>query len=302
MSRKRKFFVSGATGQLGRLVLDALLEAVPAETIVAGVRDPASASALAIQEQGIEIRVADYARPETLSSALQGIERLLLISGNEIGQRTAQHRNVIAAAKDTGVGLIAYTSILHADTSPLFLATEHLETEAALKDSGLPFVLLRNGWYNEVFTWRIPSALQHGIFMGASEDGRTSSAARADYAKAAAIVLAGGDEYAGQTFELAGDTSFTLRDLVTLMAETSGKQVVYQNMTAGDFYEALLAAGVPNLFARIMSDTDQGVAKGALFEDAGHLSRLIGRSTTPLRDTVVAFLASVADTPEPGHI
>jgi NAD(P)H dehydrogenase (quinone) len=168
-------FITGATGQLGRLVIDALLETVPASAIVAGVRDPAKEAAVAIHDRGVEVRVADYSRPETLASALAGVDRLLLISGSELGQRTAQHRNVIAAAKDADVGLIAYTSILHADTSPLFLAGEHRETEAALAESGVPFVLLRNGWYTEVYTWRIAPALQHGAFLGASGEGRISS-------------------------------------------------------------------------------------------------------------------------------
>ncbi|MBB2203119.1 SDR family oxidoreductase [Gluconacetobacter tumulisoli] len=281
-------FVSAATGHLGGLVIDALLETVPASAIVAGVRDPAKEAAVAIRDKGVEIRVADYARPETLTHALAGVERLLLISGSELGQRTAQHRNVIAAAKDAGVGLIAYTSILHADTSPLFLADEHRETEAALKESGVPFVLLRNGWYTEVYTWRIAPALQQGAFLGASGEGRISSAARADYARAAAVVLAGGD-HAGRTYELAGDASYALAEFVVAVAEASGKPLPYQNLTAEDYRAALLKAGVPEMFAMILSDTDEGVAKGALFDDGGDLARLIGRPTTPFRTTVAEF-------------
>jgi NAD(P)H dehydrogenase (quinone) len=282
-------FITGATGQLGRLVIDALLETVPASAIVAGVRDPAKEAAVAIHDRGVEVRVADYSRPETLASALAGVDRLLLISGSELGQRTAQHRNVIAAAKDADVGLIAYTSILHADTSPLFLAGEHRETEAALAESGVPFVLLRNGWYTEVYTWRIAPALQHGAFLGASGEGRISSAARADYAGAAAVVLAGGD-HAGRTYELAGDASYMLADFVAAVAESSGKPLPYRNMNPEDYRTALLVAGVPEKFAMILSDTDAGVAKGALFDDSGDLARLIGRPTTPFRATVAEFV------------
>ncbi len=288
MPAQPTLFVSAATGHLGGLVINALLETVPASAIVAGVRNPAREAAVAIHNKGVEVRVADYARPETLTHALAGVDRLLLISGSEIGQRTAQHRNVIAAAKDAGVGLIAYTSILRADTSPLLLASEHRETEAALKESGVPFVLLRNGWYTEVYTWRIAPALQHGVFLGASGEGRISSAARADYARAAAVVLASGD-HAGRTYELAGDTSYALAEFVAAAAEASGKPLPYRNMDPDAYRTALLGVGVPEPFATILSDTDAGVAKGALFEDGGALARLIGRPTIPFCITVAEF-------------
>ncbi len=293
-----KLFVTGATGQLGGLVIAALLETVPASSIVAGVRDPAKEAAVAIRDKGVEVRVADYSQPETLESALAGVDRLLLISGSEIGKRAVQHRNVIAAAKHAGVSLIAYTSILHADTSPLFLAKEHLDTEAALADADVPYTLLRHGWYTEVYTWRLPVALKHGTFNGAAGEGRVSSAARADYAKAAATVLAGGD-HAGRTYELAGDASFTLAELVAVAADASGTPIAYQNMTAEGFRAAAAKAGVPELFAMILSDTDAGVAKGALFDDGGELSRLIGRPTTPFQTTITGFVQNQHSTGQP---
>jgi NAD(P)H dehydrogenase (quinone) len=286
-----KLFVTGASGQLGRLVIDTLLETTPASAIVAGMRDPAKAEGNALREQGVEVRAADYSRPETLASAFSGVDRLLLISGSENGKRKAQHRNVIDAAKAAGVGLIAYTSILHASTSPLFLAEEHRDTEAALAEAGVPFVLLRNGWYTEVYTWRLPPALKHGVLMGAAGEGRISSAARADYARAAATVLAGG-EHAGRIYELAGDASFTLAELVAVAAEASGKPIVYQNMAPEEFRLAVLQAGAPEMLARILSDTDAGVAKGALFDTGGALARLIGRPTTPFQTTITSFVRS----------
>ncbi len=282
-----KLFVTGATGQLGGLVIDTLLETVPASAIVAGMRDPAknAGTANALREKGVEVRAADYSRPETLASALAGVDRLLLISSSENGKRKVQHRNVINAAKDAGVSLIAYTSILHADTSPLFLAEEHRDTEAALAEAGVPFVLLRNGWYTEVYTWRLPPDLKHGVLMGAAGDGRISSAARADYARAAATVLAG-DDHAGCVYELAGDASLTLAELVAVVAEASGKPMAYQNMAPEEFRSAILDAGLPEMVARILSDTDAGVEKGALFDDGGELARLIGRPTTPFQTTI----------------
>jgi NAD(P)H dehydrogenase (quinone) len=293
MSVTSRLFVTGATGQLGRHVIDTLLETVPASAIVAGMRDPArdEAAVNALRQKGVEVRTADYSRPETLASAFTGADRLLLISSSENGRRKVQHRNVISAAKAAGVGLIAYTSILHADTSPLFLAEEHRDTETALAEAGVPFVLLRNGWYTEVYTWRLPLALKHGVLMGAAGEGRISSAARADYARAAATVLAGGD-HAGRIYELAGDASFTLAELVAVVAEASGKPMVYQNMATEAFRLAVVDAGLPEIVARILSDTDAGVAKGALFDDGGALAQLIGRPTTPFQTTISGFVRS----------
>lgn len=284
-----KLFVTGATGQLGGLVIGTLLETVPASSIVAGVRDPAKEAAVAIRGKGVDVRVADYSQPETLAIALAGVDRLLLISSSENGKREAQHRNVIAAAKHAGVSLIVYTSILRADTSPLFLAKEHRDTEAALAEAGVPYTLLRHGWYTEVYTWRLPLALKQGTLNGAAGEGRVSSAARADYAKAAAVVLAGGD-HAGRTYELAGDASFTLAELVAVASDASGTQITYHDMPKEDFRAAASKAGVPEMFAMILSDTDAGVANGALFDGGGELARLIGQPTTPFQTTITEFV------------
>jgi NAD(P)H dehydrogenase (quinone) len=291
MSATQTLFVTGATGKLGRLVIDFLLETTPANRIVAGVRDPAKEGAAAIREQGIETRLADYDRPETLARAFAGVDRLLLISSHELGRRTEQHRNVIAAAKNAGINLIVYTSLLRADTSPLFLAGDHRDTEAALMNSGVPYTLLRNGWYTEVFTWRLPLALKHNTFIGAAGEGRVSTAARADYAKAAAAVLAGGP-HAGAIYELAGDSSFTLGELVEVVADATNRPITYQNMTREEFRAAAVTAGVPEMFAMVLSDTDAGLEKGALFDDGGELARLIGHPTTPFQSTITAFVQS----------
>jgi len=296
----RKLFVTGATGQLGRLVIDRLLETVPANEIVAGVRDTTAGAATALRERGIEVRAADYTRPEMLAAAFARVDRLLLISSSENGKRKLQHRNVIDAAKSAGVSLIAYTSILHADTSPLFLAEEHRDTETALAESDVPYVLLRNGWYSEVYTWRLPGALKAGALLGAAGNGRISSAARADYAAAAAVVLAG-DDHAGKVYELAGDASFTLSDLTAVVTQAIGKEMPYRDMTPESFRSAILAAGLPEMVAKIMSDTDAGVARGALFDDSHTLSRLIGRPTTPFDTTITAFLRNRTPGAPPHH-
>ncbi|BDU70185.1 NAD(P)-dependent oxidoreductase [Geothrix oryzae] len=279
--------VTGATGQLGRLVLASLLKQVPAAQLVAAVRSPEKAQDLAAQ--GIQVRKADYDRPDTLVEAFRGAGKVLLISSNEIGQRFAQHRAAVDAARKAGVPLLAYTSLLRADTSPLPLALEHRETEAYLKASGLPFVLLRNGWYTENYAASIPSALQHGAFLGSAGEGKIASAARADYAEAAAAVLLR-DGQAGQVHELAGDTAYTLRELTAELSRQSGKAVAYQNLPEAEFKAILLGAGLPEAIASLLAESDTGAAKGGLFDDSRTLRRLIGRPTTPMADTVGAAL------------
>ncbi|EOC0092524.1 SDR family oxidoreductase [Cronobacter dublinensis] len=271
--------ITAATGQLGQRVIHTLLKTVAAKDVVAIVRNPAKATAL--QEKGVQVRAADYNDVAALTTALEGVEKLLLISSSEVGQRVAQHRNVIDAAKAAGVTLIAYTSLLHADRSPLGLAGEHVATEKMLADAAIPYVLLRNGWYTENYLASVPPALEHGVFIGSAGDGKIASASRQDYADAAANVLTL-DNQAGRVYELAGDEAWTLRDLTALLSETTGKNVVYQNLSEADFAAALAGAGLPEGFAKLLADSDIGASKGGLFDDSHQLSALIGRPTTPL--------------------
>lgn len=280
--------ITGATGQLGRLVIQNLLNTVPASQIVAAVRSPEKAADLAAL--GVQVRQADYTQPATLDAAFQGVDKLLLISSSEVGQRAPQHAAVIAAAQKAGVKLLAYTSLLRADSSPLGLAAEHKETEAMLRASGLPHVLLRNGWYTENYTGSVPAALQYGAVMGSAKDGRIASAARADYAAAAAAVLTK-EGQAGQVYELAGDTAYTLAELAAEIASQSGKPVVYNDLPEADYKAALMQVGLPEGFAALLADSDVGASKGALFDDSHQLSQLIGRPTTPLAEVVKTALA-----------
>jgi len=282
------YVVTGATGQLGRLVIEQLLSRVPASQIIAAVRNPEKAADLAAL--GVQVRQADYSQPATLDSAFAGAEKVLLISSNEIGQRAVQHQAVIDAAKRANIQLLAYTSVLHADTSALGLAEEHRQTESALQQSGVPFVLLRNGWYTENYTAGIPAALQHGAVFGSANDGRISSAERNDYAVAAAVVLTATEDQAGKVYELAGDESYTLADLAAELSKQSGKQVPYTDLPQADFKAALIQAGLPEFVAELLSDSDAAAAKGALFDDGKQLSRLIGRPTTPLKSTIATTL------------
>ncbi|MGL4036828.1 SDR family oxidoreductase [Kosakonia cowanii] len=275
--------LTGATGQLGQFVVEALLKTVPAKEIVAIVRNPAKAEALS--KQGLIVRQGDYNDQAALTQALAGVEKLLLISSSEVGQRAAQHRNVINAAKAAGVKFIAYTSLLHADTSPLGLHVEHVETEKLLAESGIPFALLRNGWYSENYLASAPAALAHGVFIGAAGEGKIASATRADYAAAAARVLSE-EGHAGKVYELAGDKAWTLSDLAALLSEASGKKVVYQNLSEADFAAALKGAGLPDGLAEMLADSDIGASKGGLFDDSQTLSKLIGRPTTSIADSV----------------
>ena len=275
--------ITGATGQLGQHVIESLLKTVPASQIVAIVRNPAKATALS--QQGITVRQADYSDEAAFTTALQGIDKLLLISSSEVGQRAPQHRNVINAAKAAHVKFIAYTSLLHADRSPLGLADEHVATEKMLAESGIAYALLRNGWYTENYLASAPAALEHGVFIGAAGEGKIASATRADYAAAAARVISE-DGHAGKTYELAGDAGWTLSQLAAELAKQSGKKVVYQNLSEADFAAALKGVGLPAGLADMLADSDTGASKGGLFDDSHTLSKLIGRPTTSLADSV----------------
>ncbi|HEX8595654.1 MAG TPA: SDR family oxidoreductase [Pseudomonas sp.] len=282
------YVVTGATGQLGRLVVEQLLKLVPAAHIVAAVRSPQKAADLAAL--GVQVRHADYARPDTLDGAFQGAEKVLLISSSELGQRAAQHQAVIDAAQRAGVKLLAYTSVLHAETSVLSLAEEHRQTEAALARSGLPFVLLRNGWYTENYTAGIPGALAHGAVLGSAGQGRISSASRADYAAAAVAILTAEDNQAGRIYELAGDEAYTLSDFAAELSRQSGQSISYTNLPKADFEAALLNAGLPDFVAALLADSDVAASQGALFDDGHQLSTLIGRKTATLGETIAAQL------------
>ncbi|GIF38292.1 SDR family oxidoreductase [Actinoplanes xinjiangensis] len=278
--------VTGATGQLGRLVVESLIArgATPGE-IVAVVRDTAKAGGLLAL--GVQVREGDYDRPETLSTALAGVDRLLLISGSAVGQRIPQHTAVIDAAKQAGVGFLAYTSILRADTSPIGLAPEHLATEELIKSSGIPYAFLRNGWYIENYAGSFGPAIAQGALYGSAGEGRIAAATRPDFAEAAAVVLLSGET---GVYELAGDEPFTLAELAAAVAEQSGAPVAYTDLPAEQYQAALTGAGVPEGFAALLADTDVKIRDGHLDDDTRTLSRLIGRPTTPLADAVAAAL------------
>ncbi len=280
--------ITGASGQLGRLVIQSLLTKVPASRIVAAVRNPQKASDLAAL--GVQIRRADYTDSAFLDAAFQGAEKVLLISSSEVGQRLAQHRNAIDAARRAGVSLLAYTSLLHADTSPLGLAGEHVATEAWLAQSGVPFVLLRNGWYTENYLASIPPALQHGAFIGSAGEGRIASAARADYAEAAAVVLTTPSQ-SSKVYELAGDEAYTLAEFSAELSRQSGKAIPYVDLPENDYKAALIGAGLPEPIAGLLADSDSGAAKGGLFDATRQLGTLIGRPTTPLAVSMRAALS-----------
>lgn len=277
--------ITGATGQLGRLVVESLKARVPAGDILALVRDPAKAADL-----GVAARAFDYTKPETLGPALAGVDTLLLISGDAIGQRVPQHRAVIEAAKAAGVKRIAYTSILRADASPLVLAEEHKATEALIQASGLTYTFLRNGWYNENYASAVHGAVASGALIGASGEGKISAAARADYAEAAAVVLAT-EGHENRIYELAGDTAFTRAELAAEISARAGKAIPYNDLPEADYAKILEGLGLPAAFAAILAQSDVGTAQGGLFDDGKQLSALIGRPTTPISTLVAALLA-----------
>lgn len=276
--------VTGATGQLGRLAIQRLKTKAPAANIVAIVRDPAKA-----RDLGVEVRAADYNHCEALEASLQGIDKLYLISSNAVGQRIAQHKNVINAAKKAGVKHIVYTSLLHADTSALSVAKEHPVTETDLKNSGITYTILRNGWYTENYTGSIPAALANNAFYGSAGDGKIASATREDYADAAVSVLTG-EGHDNKTYELAGDKAYTLTELAAEISKQTGRNIPYVDIPEADYAAALTQAGIPADFAALIAGWDAEAKNGGLFSEDKTLSALISRPTTLLADAVSAAL------------
>ena len=281
--------VTGSTGHLGRLVIaDLLRRGVDPGEVVAIARSPEAASGL--EAQGVVVREGDYDRPETLGPALEGVDRLLLISSSTPGGRAAQHQAVIDAAKAAGVGLVVYTSILRADTSEIGLAEEHRQTEAALAESGLPHVLLRNGWYTENYTGSIGAALEHGAVIGSAGDASIAAAPRKDFAEAAAAVLTSDEDPAGRVYELAGP-SFTMSEYAAEITRRSGTEVAYVDMPEAAYHEALEGAGLPAPVAAMIAQADAAARDGALDGSTDDLEALLGRPATPMPEVVAGALA-----------
>ncbi|MFD3548180.1 NmrA family NAD(P)-binding protein [Streptomyces sp. NPDC058655] len=280
--------VTGATGALGRLVVEELLTRVPAAEVAVVVRDRTKAAALA--ERGVDVRVADYDDPGALAAAFRAGDRVLLISGNEIGRRTAQHTAVLKAALAAGAAQLAYTGVLGGPEADFELAAEHTATEQAVLDSGIPYTFLRNGWYHENYTDQIPSALERGAVLASAGGGRVASAARADYAAAAAVVLTG-EGHLNRVYELSGDTAWNLAEYTAELSAQSGREVTYTEVTPEEQLAALTGAGVPEGFAAIIVDVDAAIARGRLAGTSGDLARLIGRPTVPLAEAIRAALA-----------
>jgi NAD(P)H dehydrogenase (quinone) len=279
--------VTGASGQLGRLVVKRLKEK-RAGSIIALARSPVK-----VADLGVTVREFDYDKPEIMDRALRGVDTLLFISASEIGKRLAQHMNVIAASKKAGVKWIVYTSLLHADRSPLSLAGEHFPTEEAIRASGIPFTILRNGWYTENYLGSLKGAIAAGTMIGSVGDGKVSAASRIDFAEAAVAVLTGSGHH-GKYYELAGDHAFTLHELAAEVSKQGGKRVVYKSMSEADYAAALAGFGLPQPVAEAIASWDVGASKDALFDDSGTLSRLIGRPTTLLSAVVARAMETVA--------
>jgi NAD(P)H dehydrogenase (quinone) len=279
--------VTAATGQLGSLVIDELLERVPASEVVAVVRNAEKGADIAAR--GVELRIADYSDPESLAKAFGAGDVVLLISGNEFGRRATQHTAVINAAKEAGAARLAYTGVLGGPDADFALAAEHKLTEQAILDSGLTYTFLRNGWYTENYTCQLAVQLEHGV-VGATGEGRVGSASRRDFAAAAAVVLTG-EGHENKAYELSGDTSWTLAEYAAELSKQSGKEVAHSEVPGEVLKGILVGAGLPEVMADTFVDVDvAGISRGLLQGGSGDLPRLIGRPTTPLADTVAAAL------------
>jgi len=273
--------VTGATGHLGRLAIESLLaKGVPASEIVGLGRQIDK-----IADLGVTTKQVSYDDVDALTAAFTGADKLLFISGSEVGQRIQQHTNIVEAAKKAGVGLVVYTSAPKADTTEMKLAAEHLATERLLADSGLPHVILRNSWYTE--NYNVQQAIEHGLF-GAAGDGRIAGAPRVDYAEAAASVLVS-DGHAGKVYELGGE-SFTLAELAAEISRQSGKPVAYTDLPEDKYVDLLVGVGVPRAAAEIYADADAAASRGALEVPLTDLETLLGRPVTPLSTSIRAAL------------
>jgi NAD(P)H dehydrogenase (quinone) len=281
--------VAGATGQLGRRVIESLFaRGVAAGNLVAAARDPTKAAGFAAR--GVQVREADYHRPDTLRTAFAGVRRLLLISASDPSQRIIQHRNVIDAANAAGVELIAYTSALAAQLNPMIIAADHKATEYLLEASGLPYAVLRNAWYTENYTQNLDAARESGVIFGSAGDGRIAGATRADFAEAAGAVLTTAGS-GNAIYELGGDEPFTMTELAAEIARQTGEPVSYRDLPVGEYVNVLVYSGLPAEQAAMVADSDLAVSRGFLSTDSGDLRRLIGRPTTPLAETIAAALA-----------
>ena len=275
-----KIGITGATGQLGQLVVQKLKDKNPDAKLVALVRNPDKAKPL-----GIEAKAFDYEQPEALPKALEDIDRLVFISGSEIGKRETQHKNVINAAKQAQVKQIAYTSLLHADTSSMILAPEHLATEKMLQDTGIPLTILRNGWYTENYTAGLKQAVEQGAIIGSAGDGNISSATREDYVEAIAETIIN-DDHTGKTYELAGDQTFTMQDLAAEVSKQTGKNIEFVNLPEAEYAQKLQEIGLPEGMAKAFASLDYSASKNDLHDESGELARLINRPTTSLSQAV----------------
>jgi len=275
-----KIAVTGATGQLGQLVVNGLLEKGTSIKVIAVVRD--EKKALPLVKRGAEVRVAHYGDPAALKAAFSGVDRLLLISSSEVGQRIEQHKNVINAAKAAGVKHIVYTSAPRATTTTLIIAPEHKATEENILQSGMEYTILRNNWYTENYKDQVETASKTGTIVSAAGAGRVASATRADFAAGAVAVLLG-TGHEGKIYELGGDYAWDYNELAETIGEIIGKPVVYKAVDAGTLIDILKSAGLDEGVAGFIAALDGNIAEGALSEVTGELSRLIGRPTTSLR-------------------
>ena len=278
--------ITGASGQLGQLVIENLLKlGVEPNKIVAIARKTEKLSDFS--KKGVVVRFGDYNDSKSLDEALDGIEKLLLISSSEVGQRLPQHKNVIDVVKrKSHIKQFIYTSLLHADKSPLGLAKEHIQTEKLINEIETPSTILRNGWYSENYIMGIPTVLEHSAVVGCAKEGKISSATRNDYALAAAkVLIEKGHE--GKVYELAGDSSYSLNDFAKMIGDQFKKDVIYKNLSQSDYKSVLLEAGLPDEISDMLADSEAGAANGGLYDNSKTLSELIGRPTEPMEITLL---------------
>ncbi|MEH7074237.1 SDR family oxidoreductase [Neobacillus drentensis] len=285
-----KLLVTGATGKLGSKIVDFLLKTVPASQLAVSVRQPEKAESLLAQ--GVEVRLGDFDKPETLEAAFAGVDRLLIISADGDNEtRIRQHTDAVAAAERAGVKFIAYTSLANATESKNLMAPPHVATEAAIIKTGIPYTFLRNNWYLENEIGSIQAVLAGAPWVTSAGEGKVGWAPQQDYAEAAAKVLVG-EGHENAVYELSGPL-LTQAELVHALGDVLGKEIPVQQVTDETYAEIMKGAGLPDFVIPIVVGIQESIRNGSLAVESNDFEKVLGRPVTPINEALAQIVSKL---------